>query len=52
MKKLRRLAALAHYAKIAACVDSEGNIEDLSKAAGELGVTLDLVIEVNVGGNR
>uniref|UniRef100_A0A0B7AFK5 Alanine racemase N-terminal domain-containing protein n=4 Tax=Arion vulgaris TaxID=1028688 RepID=A0A0B7AFK5_9EUPU len=52
MQKLRRLAGLARVAKVSVCVDSEGNIEDLSKAAGELGVTLDLVVEVNVGGNR
>ncbi|CAG5130236.1 unnamed protein product [Candidula unifasciata] len=52
IKKLRRLAGLARYAKIAACVDSEGNIEDLSQAARELGVTVDVLVEVNVGGNR
>ncbi|XP_005106537.1 D-threonine aldolase [Aplysia californica] len=51
-KKLLRLAALARTAKVSVCVDSEGNIEDLSKAAGDLGVTLDLVIEVNVGQDR
>lgn len=50
--KLLRLAALAKTAKISICVDSEKNIADISQAAVETGVKLDIVIELNVGGNR
>ncbi|XP_059172864.1 3-hydroxy-D-aspartate aldolase-like [Physella acuta] len=50
--KLLRLAALARSAKISVCVDSEKNIADISQAAVEMGVNLDIVVEVNVGGNR
>lgn len=51
-KKLLRLAGLARSARVAVCVDSEKNIEDISKAARELDVNLDIVIEVNVCGDR
>ncbi|CAL1546538.1 unnamed protein product [Lymnaea stagnalis] len=51
-KKLLRLAGLTRSAHVAVCVDDEKNIEDISKAAKELDVTLDIVIEVNVGGDR
>lgn len=51
-KKLLRLASLARNARVSLCVDDEGNIADISKAAGDLGVTLDLVVEVNVGQDR
>lgn len=50
--KLRRLAALAKQAKVAVCADDAGNVRDLDAAARESGVTLDVLVEVNVGANR
>lgn len=50
--KLRRLAALAKQARIAVCADNAGNIAQLDAAAAEYGVTLDVLVEINVGSNR
>ncbi|HEV2300697.1 MAG TPA: DSD1 family PLP-dependent enzyme [Stellaceae bacterium] len=52
MPKLRRLAALAHNARIGVCVDDEGQVEPLDMAAREAGVRLSVYVEVNMGGNR
>ena len=51
-KKLSRLAELVRQAHIGVCVDDTGNVADLSQAVREAGVTLDVLIEVNVGANR
>ena len=50
--KLKRLAALAREAHVAVCADDAGNVRALDEAAREFGVTLDVLVEVNVGGNR
>lgn len=50
--KLRRLAALAREARIAVCADDAGNIADIDAAAAETGVTLRVLVEINVGANR
>lgn len=50
--KLRRLAALAKQARLKVCVDNAGNVHDLDAAAREFCVTLEVLIEVNVGANR
>ena len=50
--KLRRLAALATQAHVAVCADDAGNVRALDEAAREFGVTLDVLVEVNVGANR
>jgi D-serine deaminase-like pyridoxal phosphate-dependent protein len=50
--KLRRLAALAKRAKVAACADDIGNVAQLDAAARAAGVRLDVLVEVNVGANR
>ncbi|MGA2081658.1 MAG: DSD1 family PLP-dependent enzyme [Holophaga sp.] len=50
--KLLRLAALAQEAWIGVCVDDAANVEQISEAAASLGVTLSVLVEVNVGGNR
>ncbi|HVH75451.1 MAG TPA: DSD1 family PLP-dependent enzyme [Stellaceae bacterium] len=50
--KLRRLAALAHSARIGVCVDDEGQVGPLDAAAREAGVRLAVYAEVNMGGNR
>ena len=50
--KLRRLCALASLAKIAVCADDAGNVEDLNTAAVEAGITLPVLVEIDVGSNR
>ncbi len=50
--KLKRLAALARQAQVAVCADNAGNIPALDAAARESGVTLDVLVEINVGANR
>jgi D-serine deaminase-like pyridoxal phosphate-dependent protein len=50
--KLKRLAALATQAHVAACVDDAANVQALDAAARDFGVTLDVLVEVNVGANR
>jgi D-serine deaminase-like pyridoxal phosphate-dependent protein len=50
--KLRRLAALAKRARMAVCADHPDNVAGLEAAAGEAGVTLDVLVEINVGANR
>ena len=51
-QKLRRLAALAHGARIATCADDPSQVTALNEAAGEAGITLPIYVEVNMGGNR
>src|SRR6476619_5970290 len=50
--KLKRLAALAKQARIAVCADDAGNVRALDAAAKTFGVTLDVLVEINVGANR
>jgi D-serine deaminase-like pyridoxal phosphate-dependent protein len=50
--KLKRLAALAKRARVAACADDAGNVAALDAAARAAGVRLDVLVEVNVGANR
>ena len=50
--KLKLLAALAKRARIAVCADDSGNVVALDEAARAGGVTLDVLVEVNVGANR
>ena len=51
-QKLRRLASLAHIARIGVCADDPSQIRALDEAAGEAAVTLPVYVEVNMGGNR
>jgi 3-hydroxy-D-aspartate aldolase len=51
-QKIARLAALAHRARIAVCVDDPENVAALSEAAQAEKVTLDVLVEINVGANR
>jgi 3-hydroxy-D-aspartate aldolase len=51
-RKCARLAALARTARIAVCVDDVAHIAALSAAATAEGVALDVLVEINVGGNR
>ena len=50
--KLRRLAALSKRARITVCADHRDNVIALDAAAREAGVTLEVLVEVNVGANR
>jgi 3-hydroxy-D-aspartate aldolase len=50
--KLARLARLAREATIGVAVDDAGNVDEVDRAAREAGVTLDVLVEVDVGLNR
>ncbi|MBI3517049.1 MAG: DSD1 family PLP-dependent enzyme [Proteobacteria bacterium] len=50
--KLRRLAALARAARIATCVDDISQVAALDTAARAFDVTLSVLVEVNMGGDR
>jgi D-serine deaminase-like pyridoxal phosphate-dependent protein len=50
--KLARLARLARDARVGVAVDDPGNVDDLERAAREADVTLDVLVEVDVGLNR
>jgi D-serine deaminase-like pyridoxal phosphate-dependent protein len=50
--KLRRLAALARHARISVCVDDPDNIGEIERAAAEAGATIDVLVEIDVGGRR
>src|SRR5690349_21535226 len=51
-QKLRHLMALAHTAHIGVCVDDVSQVAALDAAAAEAGTTLDVHVEINMGGNR
>jgi D-serine deaminase-like pyridoxal phosphate-dependent protein len=51
-QKLRRLMALAHLARVGVCVDDTGQVGALEAAAADAGVTMQVYVEVNMGGNR
>ncbi|KAK7108206.1 hypothetical protein V1264_015985 [Littorina saxatilis] len=50
--KLRRLASLARQAAVSITVDDAANLQDISDVATEMGVTIHIAIEVNVGQDR
>lgn len=50
--KIARLAALAGRARLAACVDDARNVADLSAAMAAAGVTLRVLVEIEVGMRR
>ena len=50
--KLARLAALARIAEIAVCVDDAGQVAALEEAAGQAGVRLGVLVEIDVGASR
>ena len=51
-RKLDRLAALAHQARVMVAVDNEAAVEALGAAARKSDVTLKVLVEINVGANR
>jgi 3-hydroxy-D-aspartate aldolase len=50
--KLKNLAALAKRATLKVCADDAGNVHDLDAAARAAGITLDVLVEVDVGAHR
>jgi D-serine deaminase-like pyridoxal phosphate-dependent protein len=50
--KLRRLAELASRADLSVCVDDADNVEQMARAAGERGVTIGVLVEVDIGMHR
>jgi len=50
--KLRRLAELARRAQVRVCVDDADNVAEMSQAAQVAGVTIGVLIEVDVGMHR
>ena len=50
--KLRRLAELARRARVSVCVDDPQNVADLSRAARDAGVTIGVLVEVDLGMSR
>jgi len=51
-KKIERLAAMAKKARVLVCVDDAGNVDDLSAAAMRHGVTIECLVEIDVGAGR
>jgi D-serine deaminase-like pyridoxal phosphate-dependent protein len=47
--KLRRLCELAKRAQVRVCVDDAGNVEEMGRAARSAGVTVGVLVEVDVG---
>ena len=50
--KIRRLAQVATRARVAVACDNIHNIEEISAIASEAGVTIDILVDINVGANR
>ncbi|MEK9670976.1 MAG: DSD1 family PLP-dependent enzyme [Rhodospirillaceae bacterium] len=50
--KLNRLSALARHARVAVCADDMDNVYDLNSAAGQVGVVMDVLVEIDVGAGR
>jgi D-serine deaminase-like pyridoxal phosphate-dependent protein len=50
--KLRRLAELGRRAQVRVCVDDSENVTQMAQAAREAGVTLGVLVEVDIGMGR
>ncbi|MFC1799257.1 DSD1 family PLP-dependent enzyme [Thermodesulfobacteriota bacterium] len=50
--KLNRLISLAKQAKVSVCADDSIHVKAYGEAASDQGITLDVLIELNVGANR
>ncbi len=50
--KIRVLAGLNRYSEVMCCVDNLDNAKDLSRIAGEVGVTIPVFLEIEVGLDR
>ncbi|KAB2910956.1 MAG: DSD1 family PLP-dependent enzyme [Hyphomicrobiaceae bacterium] len=50
--KLDRLAALARQARIGVCADDIDNVAEIEAAAAKAGASVDVLVEIDVGGRR
>jgi D-threonine aldolase len=50
--KIARLATLARWAQLSVCVDNADNVADLAAAAEACGATIEVLVEIDVGGGR
>ncbi|XP_076466991.1 3-hydroxy-D-aspartate aldolase-like [Babylonia areolata] len=50
--KLHRVASLAKQSTISLCVDDASNLQDISDVAQKMGVSLQVVVEMDIGGKR
>ena len=51
-QKVSRLVEVARGARLGVACDDEANIREISQAASEAGVTIDVLVDINVGVNR
>jgi 3-hydroxy-D-aspartate aldolase len=51
-RKLSRLAALASRAALSVCADDAGAVDALNAAAGEHGLVIGVLVEIDAGGDR
>jgi D-serine deaminase-like pyridoxal phosphate-dependent protein len=51
-QKIARLIAVAQQARLCVAVDDTRNIDELSQAASAAGLTLDVLVDINIGANR
>jgi 3-hydroxy-D-aspartate aldolase len=51
-RKIERLAAMAARARVLVCVDDLGNVDQLSSAAQRHNVTIECLVEIDVGAGR
>ena len=51
-RKIERLVALAREARIGVCVDDAGNAADVGETAAAAGLTIDALVEIDVGAGR
>jgi len=51
-RKIARLAALAREAKVGVCVDDAANAAEIGEAATAAGVSIDALVEIDVGAGR
>ena len=52
LQKIARLIAVAQQARLCVAVDDPRNVEELSSAASAAGITLDVLVDINIGANR
>ena len=51
-RKIAHLVALSREARVGVCVDDAGNATEIGKAAAAGGVTIDALVEIDVGAGR
>ena len=51
-RKIAHLVALSREARVGVCVDHAGNAAEIGKAAAAGGVTIDVLVEIDVGAGR